>query len=184
MTVARWRDVIRQTMIGLSSGLLHLLTQKIKRREFLISLFVDIKIDIITGRSCRPEGVNAPRSQQVLFRDFAKNLSRIIEKLACLFSEFRIVENGGITPAHLPRMKEWRPIDVACKIGNRGAGDAKPEKIRLWWLVAAPINRSAICSCLCKREQFLLSRLGGVLFAQGRIFRARLRVEGRFLFFV
>src|ERR1700730_7526441 len=100
-------------MVCLSGRLLHLLAQEIKRREFLGSRFIKVKIDIVPVGTSRPEAENTLRPQPI-FRDcLIEQLLRIVENLARLPPDFRIVKNRGIPSAQLPDMEERRPIDVA-----------------------------------------------------------------------
>src|SRR5205809_4112283 len=106
-------------MIGLSRRLLHLLTQKIKRRNPFSMDVISINMDIIADGVCRPKRINAARHKEIFRYDLFKKLLRIIEKLAGLFTDLWVVENRRVTAAQLPRMEKRRPIDVGNKITQR-----------------------------------------------------------------
>src|SRR5438270_13295677 len=112
MTADRWRDVIRQAMVCLPGGFLHLLAQKIKRRKLFRSRFVRIKIDIVAHGVCRPKSVNSSRRERIFCDDRVEKFLGVIKKLARLFANYRIIEDRRITSTQLPGMEERRPIDV------------------------------------------------------------------------
>src|SRR5207249_6683829 len=120
--------------------LLHLLPQKIKRREFLPSRFIDIKIDIVSDRVCRPKSINPARGQRILHGDLIEKLLRVIKKFACLFADHRIIQYRRVTAAQFPYMKERRPVDVIPKSDNRWTNSARPREFRLWQFVSTPVN--------------------------------------------
>src|ERR1700730_18161961 len=100
-------------MIRLAGRFLHLLPQKIKRRQLVPAFFVDIKIDIVTRGICGPESKSATRLECLFKNNLVEQFLRVIKKFARLFANYRIVENRRITSAQFPSVKEGRPIDVA-----------------------------------------------------------------------
>ena len=109
------RNVICQAMIELARRLLHLLTQKIERRDLFGASVISVNDDIVPDRVCRPKCVNAARNQQVFRYDPLKQFLRVIEKFARLFADLRVIENRRMTPPQFPGMKERRPVDVPDK---------------------------------------------------------------------
>src|SRR6185503_19091572 len=115
---ALWRDVIRETMIKLSSRLLHLLTQKIKGGDFFSAAVVSINMNVIADCVCGPESVNTARDQEIFRRNARKEFLRIGEKFARLVADLWVIENSRITATHFPRMKKRRPVDVFDQIAH------------------------------------------------------------------
>ena len=116
----RGRNEIRQAMIELPRRFLHLLSQKIKRRQLFSVRFVHEKIDIIPIRACGPESKNTTRNQQFFRSDSIENHLRVVKNLARLGADRRVVKDGGVSSAQFPNMEEGRPINVFAKIGNCG----------------------------------------------------------------
>src|ERR1051325_7397929 len=87
------RNEICETMIELPGRLLHLLPQETKTRVRIR------KIDIVAGCASGPESEDAARDERFLCDDLLQNFLRIIEKLARLFSNRRIVEDRRISAA-------------------------------------------------------------------------------------
>src|SRR5260370_8805960 len=151
MTVGLRCNIISQAMIELSRRLLHLLPQKIKRREFLPSRLIAIKIDIVSDGVCRPKGVNASGGERLLHGDLIEKVLRVIEKFARLFADHRIIQYRRVTAAQFPYMKEWRPVDVIPKIDNRWANRAHAREFRPRWFVSTPVNACLVRSCFLQR---------------------------------
>src|SRR5262249_43991450 len=97
----------------------HLLTQKIERRDFFSPPVIAVNLDIVADSARRPKRVNAARHQEIFRGDAFEKFLRIIEKFACLFAGFWIVENRRITSSQFPRMKKGRPVDVFDQIAYR-----------------------------------------------------------------
>src|SRR5260370_38933085 len=121
MIVGLRSNVISKAMIELPRRLLHLLPQKIRRREFLPSRFIAIKIDIVSDGVCWPKGVNASCGEQILHGDLIEKVLRVAKKFARLFADHRIIQYRRITASQFPYMNAWRPVNVIPKIDNRWA---------------------------------------------------------------
>src|SRR5438105_11381475 len=138
-------------MVKLSRWLLHLLSQKIERRNLLCPIIVSIKIHIIASCVCSPKSVNTARDEQIFCDDPVKKVLRVIEKFPGVFANLRIFKNCGITPAQFPGVKKRRPIDIPDQrpqrkgayglilSGSRTLVNADPQKFRFRWNIVAPI---------------------------------------------
>src|ERR1041384_1838184 len=92
IVIAR-RNEIGETTIELAGRLLHLLPQETKTRVRMR------KIDIVADCASVPESEDAARDERFLCDDLLQNFLRIIEKLARLFSNRRIVKDRRISAA-------------------------------------------------------------------------------------
>src|SRR5205085_11245786 len=124
---------------------------EIKRREFLSSRFIDIKIDIVTDRACRPKGVHASCGEQILHSHLIEKFLRVIKEFASLFTDHRIIQYRRVTAAQFPYMKERRPVDVIPKVDNRWTNCAHAREFRPWRFVPAPVNTCLVRSCFLQR---------------------------------
>src|SRR5215475_11615231 len=113
------RNVIGQAMIELVRSLLHLLTQKIKRGYFFSVSVISVKVNVVADGVCRPKSIDPARNQEILCYNPFKELLRIVEKCTRFFSDLWIIENGRVTTAQFPCMKERRPIDILDQITHR-----------------------------------------------------------------
>src|SRR4029077_10645664 len=106
-------------MIELSSRLLHLLTQKIKRSDFFSADVISVNLNIIPDGVGRPKSVNAARHQEIFRRNALKEFLRVSKKFARFFADLWVVENRRVTATQFPRVKERRPVDVFDQIAHR-----------------------------------------------------------------
>src|SRR5438132_264220 len=139
-------------MIELPGRFLHLLSQKVKRRQFFTARFIDKQIDVIAVSSSSPESKNAAGCEQIFGCDFIQDLLRIVKEFPRLLADCRIVKDRRIPSAQFPNMKKRRPIDILAKIDNRRVNLASASEVRLRWNVTGPSNRCSIFSRFLERE--------------------------------
>src|SRR5436305_361470 len=99
-------------MVELCRWLLHLLTQKVKSRDFFGAGVIRENMNVVADRVSGPKCVDAPRDEKIFRCDPLKHFLRIIEKFARLFADLWIIENRRVTATQFPRMKKRRPVDV------------------------------------------------------------------------
>src|SRR4051794_25733200 len=100
------RDVISEAVVELVGGLLHLLAKEMKGRQRFGPRFVRINFDVVADSFRRPDCKNAASRKKFLFANALQQFLRVIEKLARLFSDNRIVENGRIAAAQFPSVEK------------------------------------------------------------------------------
>ena len=105
------RDIIGKTMVEAVRRFDHLLAQKMKSRAHHFARFVCVNLDIIANavRWIQPE--DGICSQPFFINDARKHFFRILEQIACGFSNDFIAQDFRVAPGKLPCLKKWRPVD-------------------------------------------------------------------------
>ena len=107
-------DVIRQAVVGLVLGLLHLLAQEMERGQHAGPGFIGVELDIVADGVGREEAVDGARGQKFLGDDFVQQRLGIVEELLRL----RVFQDGGIAAAQFPGVEERRPVDEGHEVGE------------------------------------------------------------------
>src|SRR5437879_3019690 len=98
-------------MIPLSRRFYHLLAQEIKRGQLFLMAVAGVELNIVADGIRRPKSVNAAGNQQIFPNDLIKQLLRVVKQFTRLFTYGGVFKDCRVTPAQLPGVKKWRPVD-------------------------------------------------------------------------
>src|SRR5690625_535687 len=133
----------------------------------LRTLLVGIKLNIVADTVCRPKTDHAVGGEKFFPDNLIEQFLCVVEKFACLFSEFFVFKNPRITAVELPCLEEGRPVDEFDNLLEwKVPESSRAEEFGAVDRNFIPIKADPICARIGERDQFSLFLAAKVPFAQ------------------